>query len=63
MYYDSISMKLQERQNHSDKADQQLPREEGRACKGALFGVGELFCNLTVGVVMGLLTKVIKLDS
>lgn len=35
MYCDSISMKLQKSQNHSDKADQWLPREEGREYKGA----------------------------
>lgn len=40
------------------------PREgEGVRSSRELFGVGELFCNLTVGVVMGLLTKLIKLDT
>lgn len=43
--FDSFSVKLQERQNHSDKADQWLPRDgvgEGKAGaqghKGTFFG-------------------------
>lgn len=36
---------------------------EGVRFSRELSGVGELFCNLTVGVVMGLLTKLIKLDT
>lgn len=69
MYCDSISMKLQKRQNRSDKADQWLPREVGEGRGEGVqrgtrkLGVRELFYNLTVVEVTGLLPKLIKLSS
>ena len=58
MYYDSISMKLQKRQNSSCPG-------KGGGCElfERTFWGGGLFCNLTVGVVMELLMKLIKMDT